>query len=126
MPCSCAASSASAICRAIGRASSIGSAPRASVCDEIVALDELHHERVDAVGIFQPVDRADVGMIERGEHARFAFEAGQAVGVVLERARQDFDRDVATQPRVARAVHFAHPADAQQPLHLEDAEAPAR
>ena len=57
--------------------------------------------------------------------SRLAFEAGQPVGIVLERARQDFDRDLAAQPRVARAIHLAHPADAQQPLHLEDADAPA-
>ena len=45
MPCSCAASSASAICFAIGSASSSGIAPRAIRCDEILALDQLHHER---------------------------------------------------------------------------------
>ena len=44
IPCSCAASSASAICFAIGSASSIGIAPRAMRCDEILALDQFHHE----------------------------------------------------------------------------------
>ena len=44
MPRSCAASSASAICLAIGSASSSGIAPRAIRSDEILALDEFHHE----------------------------------------------------------------------------------
>ena len=48
MPCSCAASSASAICFAIGSASSSGMAPRAMRWDRVVALDEFHHERVHA------------------------------------------------------------------------------
>ena len=124
MPCSCAASRASAICLAIDSASSIGIAPSREALRQILSLDEFHHERVDAVAILQPIDRADVGMIERGEHPRLAFEAGEPVGIVLERARQNFDRDLSAQPRVPRAVHFAHPTDAQQPLQLEDAEAP--
>ena len=100
--------------------------PARDALREIVALDELHHQRGDVVGLLQPVDRADVGMVERGEHPRFAFEAGQPIGIVLERTRQDFDRDLAPQPRIARAVDLAHPPDAQQPLDLEDANAPSR
>ncbi len=46
IPGSCAASSASAICLAIGSVSSTGMAPRAMRLQEIVALDEFHHERV--------------------------------------------------------------------------------
>ena len=52
MPCSCAASSASAICLAIGSASASGSAPaRDDRCDEVLALDQFHHERVDVRGL---------------------------------------------------------------------------
>ena len=45
MPCSCAASSASAICLAIGSASSSGIGAARDALDEVLALDELHHER---------------------------------------------------------------------------------
>ena len=45
MPCSCAASSASAICFAIGSASSTGIAPRAMPLRQVLALDQFHHER---------------------------------------------------------------------------------
>ena len=78
MPCSCAASSASAICFAIGSASSSGMAPRAQPLRQILALDELHHEGLDAVGVLQPVDGGDVRMIQRGEDFRFALEPAPA------------------------------------------------
>ena len=50
---------------------------------------------------------------------RFALEARQAIRVARERIRQDLDRDVAIEPRVARAVHLAHPARAQQRQDFE-------
>ena len=64
IPCSCAASSASAICFAMGKASSIGIAPRAMRCDRVVALDELHHEGVQAGRLLSPLDRRDVWMVQ--------------------------------------------------------------
>ena len=48
---------------------------------EIVALDELHHERGDAAAFFEAVDRGDVRMIQRGEHFRFALEAREPIGI---------------------------------------------
>ena len=81
MPCSCAASSASAICFAIGRASSSGIAPRAMRCGEVLALDELHDERVDAVRCLPDRRWRDVRMVQRGEDLRFALEAGEPFGI---------------------------------------------
>ena len=46
------------------------------------------------------------------------------LGIVLKRARENLDRDVALEPGVARAIDLAHPADAQQSVHLKDADAP--
>ena len=37
-----------------------------------------------------------------------AFEAGQAIGIGGEGVRQDFERDIAIQLRVAGAVDLAH------------------
>ena len=89
---------------------------------QILALDEFHHERGDAVAVLQPVDRADVRMIERGEHRGLALETRATVGVVGERTRQEFDRDLAIQRRVPRAVHLAHAALADRRNDLVDAE----
>jgi len=74
------------------------------------ACDELEHECRGSVRFFQFVDVRDGGMIEGGEHLRFALEARQSLGVVRDRAQQHFDRDVAIQLRVARAIHGAHAA----------------
>ena len=62
-------------------------------------------------------------MVERREHPRFALEARQAVGIRGEDARQNFERDVAPELRVARAIHLAHAARAEQCVDLVDADA---
>ena len=48
---------------------------------EILALDELHHERADAGRFLDAVQLRDVGMIERGERLRLALEPHEAIGV---------------------------------------------
>ena len=45
---------------------------------QILALDELHHERLDAAAFFEAVDVRDVRMIQRREHLRFARETARA------------------------------------------------
>ena len=87
MPCSCAASSASAICFAIGSASSSGIGPRAMRCDEILALDQFHHERVHAARLFEAVDLRDVRMVQRGERLRLALEPRQPLGIAARTRR---------------------------------------
>ena len=52
-------------------------------------------------------------MVERGEHLRFALETREPVGVVRRTSRQDFDRDIASELRVARAIDLAHAAGAE-------------
>jgi hypothetical protein len=47
---------------------------------QVLALDQLHHERV----VFDAVDCRDVRMIERRQHLRFAREAREAIGVERE------------------------------------------
>ena len=48
---------------------------------EILALDQLHHERADAGRLFDAVQLRDVRMIERGERLRLALEPHEAIGV---------------------------------------------
>ena len=53
-------------------------------------------------------------MIERREELRFLLEAPQAVRITRQRPGwQNFQRDVATELRVAGAIDFAHPASAE-------------
>src|SRR5262245_54725536 len=52
-------------------------------------------------------------MIQRGEDVGFAREPRAPIGVPGEQRRQDFQRDLALQLRVARAIDLAHPARAE-------------
>ncbi len=45
---------------------------------ERVAIDQFQDERVDVGRFFRPINGADVGMVQRREQPRFAFEARQA------------------------------------------------
>ena len=63
--------------------------------------------------MFKPVQLGDVLMIERGERPCFALEPGDELGIAGERRGKDFQRHVATELRVARAIDFAHPAGAE-------------
>ena len=44
-------------------------------------FNKFEDERPRVTGLLKPVDRPDVGMVERGQYLRFALETGQPVGV---------------------------------------------
>ena len=67
----------------------------------------------------------EVGVAQRADRARLLLEAAQAVGVRGER-RQDLEGDLATEPRVARAVDLAHAARAEGAEDFVGAEPGAR
>jgi len=56
---------------------------------------------------------AGVGMVEHGERLRFALEARQPFRVGGKDGRQDFQRDIAIEVRVAGEVDLAHAASAE-------------
>jgi hypothetical protein len=80
---------------------------------ERFAFDELEHEERDAIRFFKAVNGGDMRMIERGEELRLALEPADALGIVRERGRQDLQRNVATELRIAGFVDLAHPAGAE-------------
>ena len=61
-------------------------------------------------------------MVQRRERLGFAREPGQPLGVIGERVRQDFERDVPIQIGVPGAVDQPHPALADGRDDLVDAE----
>ena len=73
------------------------------------AFDQFENKRA----LFDTVDRRDVGMVQRGQHLRFAGEARQAVGIGGENVRQDFDGDVAIELGIGGAIDGAHAAFAE-------------
>ena len=99
--------------------------PARNALRQVLALDELHHQRTDTVGFFETVDVRDVGMIQRREGLRFAREPREPFGVAREDIGQHLDRDVAIQLRIARAIDLAHAAGAQGGEDLIRAEAKA-
>ena len=122
MPCSCAASSASAICRAIASRFIERNRALGDPLGERRPFDQLEDERHCPVRLFEPVDAADVRMIQRGEHLRFALKSREAFGIGDERLGQDLDRDRAIELRIARAIHLAHPACPERCANLIRAE----
>jgi hypothetical protein len=52
-------------------------------------------------------------MVERRQHVRLAGEAREAIGVLREGLRQDFDRDFAIELGVGCTPDFAHAALAE-------------
>ena len=81
IPWSCAASSASAICRAMASASSSGIAPALQPRGEIFTLDQLHDERRSVVGVLQPVDGRDLRVIRARQDLGFALKPRQPIAV---------------------------------------------
>ena len=64
-------------------------------------------------------------MVQRREGLGFAGEPGEPFGVARERVRQDFERDVTIQLRVAGPVDLAHATFANLCRDFVDAEARA-
>jgi hypothetical protein len=53
------------------------------------------------------VDLPDVRMVQRGQRLRLALEPRHPLRIVGERVRQDFDRHVATEFRIARTIDLS-------------------
>ena len=62
-------------------------------------------------------------MRQRRDCMRLALEARQAIGIGRKLHRQDFERDLATQFRVARAIDLAHATGTNRRDDLVDADA---
>ena len=71
------------------------------------------------------MDLRDIRVIERGEHLRFTTESRKTIRIVGDRGQQHFDRNVAIQFRIARAIDLAHSADPEGRENVVGAEAGA-
>ena len=76
----------------VGRA-----APRASRSASVSPSTSSRTSAAHASRFVDAVNGGDVRVIQRGEHARLALEAGEALRVGRERGRQDLDRDIAAE-----------------------------
>jgi hypothetical protein len=87
-----------------------------------LAVHELHRDERRLALAADLENRNDVGVVERRRRPRLLLEARQAPLVRGERLRQDLQRDLAPEPRVARPIHLSHSARAERREHLEGTE----
>ena len=80
---------------------------------ECFALQQLHGDKRLAVGFIHLVDRANIGMIQRGGRASFAPKSLERLRVLFQILRQEFQRHSAAEFRVLSLVDHTHPAAAQ-------------
>ncbi len=125
IPFSCAAWRASATWRAIATASASGSGPAFNRSARVSPSTSSRIEALRAVDVFETIDGGDVRMIQRGEEVRFALKPGDPLGIVDEAVRDHLEGHLASELRVARAIHFAHPAGPEGGENLVRAEASA-
>jgi hypothetical protein len=59
---------------------------RNAIC-QCRTFDEFEDKSVCLTRLFEPIDRGDVRMVERGENLRFTSEPCQAISVSRERVR---------------------------------------
>jgi hypothetical protein len=83
-----------------------------------LALEQLHDQIRRRPFAADVVERADVRMIQRRDRARLALEARAQVLALGDALRQDFDRYLPVEARVARAVDLAHAAGAEARQHF--------
>ena len=81
---------------------------------ERLAFDKLHDDGGDPIGLLEVEHLRDVWMAEAAQHARFALESTQSIGIARDGRRQDFQRDVTIQTRLACAINLAHASNANE------------
>jgi len=77
-------------------------------------LHHLEHERLDVIRGLEAVNCGDVRMIQRREEIGLPREPRQTIRIAGEKRRQNLERDLARQPAVARQIHLAHAAGADE------------
>src|SRR5215831_9379713 len=71
------------------------------------ALNQLHNECDDVIGVLEAVNRCNVGMIKRRKNLRFAFEAHQSF-VVRDVRGKNLDRNFTIQLLIACSIDLTH------------------
>src|SRR4029077_14184571 len=79
---------------------------------ECLAVEQLHDGKGRRSLAAERENREDVRMGQRGDGLGFALEPRERGGVFGKTRRQDLDRNVAIERRLARAIDLAHPAGA--------------
>ena len=109
IPAAWAASRASASCVLSSRTASYSRRPWIfSLALSVLSFEQLHHDEGLPVVLADLVNRADIGMIERGGGAGLPFESRHPNRVLSERIWKDLDRNFASEVLVLRPIHLSH------------------
>ena len=125
MPFSCAAARPAAICMRVVDRLARRQRRRAHPRAQRLALEQLRNDVRRALVRADVEDREDVRMVQRAGRCAPPARSGAADRGLGEGGRQDLDRDLALQPRVARTIHLAHPTCAKKRQDLVGSEAGA-
>ena len=87
-----------------------------------LAVDQFEHQRRLTIALDDIVDGGDVGMIECRQCAGLAFEPQDGVTIGGDARRENLDRDIAAQARIAGTIHLAHSSCAEQRDNLVSAD----
>jgi hypothetical protein len=71
-------------------------------------LDQFQDEGTNAIEIFDPVNRADVRMIQRRQQPGLPIEAGTPIRIGEPHGGEDLDCDIAIEAAVAGPIDLAH------------------
>ncbi len=99
-----------------GRSHSQGTARRRANADELLqidAVDELHHQKLDAAGLARVVSPHDVRMIQPSDRLHLAAEAGDRLIVVQITMGKDFQGHRLVEEDLPSLVDDTHAAAAQ-------------
>ncbi len=80
-----------------------------SIC-ECLTFNQLHSQELPSIGLLEPIERGDIGVIQLREQLRFTLEPIQTLFVAGELFGKDFDGDVASEFGVASTINLAHAA----------------
>ena len=78
-----------------------------------LARHELHLEERGVAHFLEPVQRGDVGMVERGKQPCLALEPALVLRVARIELVQDLEGDLAAEPDVFGPIHLAHASGAE-------------
>ena len=70
---------------------------------QCLSFQKFHHQKVDSILVPYVVQRADVGMVQGRDRARFAVESLLGFKVVRKMSRQNLDRRPRGSSRVSSA-----------------------
>ena len=83
-------------------------------------FDQFQHETLDAVDILAAIDGRDVGMTQRRQDLRFAFEAPATLAIGSDVIGENLEGDIPAELRVVSTKHFAHATTAERVNDLVD------